>query len=30
MSDVVLRPLRELVEAHRDEIKAVLAEAVPL
>ena len=25
MSDVAMRPLRELVEAHRDEIKAVVA-----
>jgi predicted nucleotidyltransferase len=25
MSDVVMRPLRELVESHRDEIKAIVA-----
>lgn len=25
MSDVALRPLRELVEVHRDEIKAIVA-----
>lgn len=25
MSDVALRPLRELVDAHRDEIKAIVA-----
>lgn len=25
MSDIVLRPLRNLVEAHRDEVKAIVA-----